>query len=128
MTIALPRTFPTPKIDWTPIPPPMSLDDIMAGKFRGERPIPAKPPKPELGHMELKVLRRMVGGCKMRRVAGHWALSISADDKVKGYCKVRQGAVNRLVEGGYVAAWGDRLSLTGKGSALMGKGSVARIA
>jgi hypothetical protein len=83
---------------------------------------------PALPAKELKVLRRMVDGCKMRRVAGHWALSISADDKVKGYCKVRQGAVNHLVEGGYVAVWGDRLSLTGKGSALMGKGSVARIA
>jgi hypothetical protein len=128
MTIALPRTFPTPKIDWTPIPPPMSLADIMAGKFRQDRPIPAKPPKPELGHKELRVLNRLTDGCTLTRVSGQWRLSSTNPGNAQAYCKIKPKIIDRLAELGHVAKWGDKVAITGKGSAFIGKGSVARIA
>jgi hypothetical protein len=81
-----------------------------------------------LGHKELKVLNRLTDGCTLTRVSGGWRLSSTNPGNAQAYCKIKSKIIDRLAELGHVAKWGDKVAITGKGSAFIGKGSVARIA
>jgi hypothetical protein len=92
-------------------------------------PVPqAKPQSAPLGHKELKVLNRLTDGCTLTRVNSGWRLSSANPKNEQAYCKIKPKIIDRLAELGHVAKWGDKVAITGKGSALIGRGSVARIA
>lgn len=90
--------------------------------------VPIQKAASTLGHKELKVLNRLTDGCTLMRVSGQWRLSSTDPDNKRAYCKIKPKIIDRLAELGHVAKWGDKVAITGKGSALIGRGSVARIA